>query len=211
MKHLVQILFSVIGMAASTLAVVMALYAKDRAATIISDKEWAAISAVPGDLTREEAEWLAGKAGLYRSWTICGVGDGRTMLALGLHLPSKGLLQVADVKFSATFYATVKTLVKARPDLRDRILARYGTPAEAATRLMTTRIAFLDGSQYHELTQTDIDAWRPKPTVGKCECIMGHDYDSFHPGVVAAVDALLPSAAKPVGSIWASQPYPQED
>lgn len=57
---------------------------------------------------------------------------------------------------------------------------------------------FIDADHTFEFVLNDIIAWYPKVKVGGT--LAGHDYHPNHPGVIKAVDMLLPQSEKTVTS-----------
>lgn len=51
-------------------------------------------------------------------------------------------------------------------------------------------VVFIDATHTYEAVKDDINIWLPK--VKKGGILAGHDYEPAHPGVVKAVDELLP-------------------
>ena len=164
---------------------------------IITAEDWQRIDAVHGYMTEHECQWLASLASVSRSWTEIGVLNGRSALAVGLHLSQEAWLQLVDTGFQPEFWQVREYLRKRRPDLR--IIVAECTSEIAARHLPSTDTVFVDGDHRKDFVITDLQKWRYK-----CNDLCGHDYDNppEHSGVVAAVDEVLGKVEHPVGAIW---------
>jgi hypothetical protein len=65
---------------------------------------------------------------------------------------------------------------------------------------MTYDLIFIDASHEQEPVEQDILAWQT--LLSKNGILCGHDYDRGWPGVIWAVDHLVPNATHPAGAIW---------
>ena len=156
------------------------------------------------------------KYGLTRCAEI-GVGSGPTTNALLSRFPN--LKWIAVDYWPAGFplrYGGVMT-VERQVEVRSlfmSVMAKHGdriTLMEKDTVLAANDVedesldlVFIDADHSYEGCKADIIAWRPKLRPGGW--LMGHDYEpvSF-PGVVQAVDELVPSARIDVDFVWLVQ------
>lgn len=75
--------------------------------------------------------------------------------------------------------------------------------AEQAKKLgMTFDLIFIDAGHNYEDVVADINGWRPMLAPNGVLC--GHDYADYHPGVIKAVDELVP-IFKVLGTIWSTE------
>lgn len=66
-------------------------------------------------------------------------------------------------------------------------------------------LIFIDAGHNYEDVRDDIFVWLPLLKPGGVIC--GHDYASYHPGVIQAVDQLIPSRRVVEGTtIWTTEP-----
>lgn len=61
---------------------------------------------------------------------------------------------------------------------------------------------FIDASHDYHSVKEDILAWRPKVKQGGI--LAGHDYSNAHPGVIKAVNEMVPNFHT-IGSVWRTQ------
>lgn len=67
----------------------------------------------------------------------------------------------------------------------------------AAALVHQVDLVFIDAAHDYPNMIEDITAWRPK-----CKMIAGHDYDAKFPGVMRAVDELVPNRQLSADSVW---------
>ena len=164
--------------------------------------DWEAIDRIPGYMTRDECEWLAGIAKTAQSWTELGAYCGRSMLCVGLHLPRGASLRIVDsclgfiLRAGQTLFTTYLELQQQRSDL-DIILVKMDS-SKSAEILPDSDVVFVDAGHNYEQVSADIAAWKPK-----CRRLCGHDFNRHGwPDVVRAVREHVPDFQNPTGSIW---------
>ena len=164
--------------------------------------DWQAIDRVPGYMSRRECEWLADTASVVKSWTELGAYCGRSMLCVGLHLPTGASLRVVDrclgtiLRAGQTLFTTYTELQQQRADLE--IILACTDSAKAAQVLPDSDVVFVDAAHSYQHVAADIQAWRPK-----CRHLCGHDLNlKDWPDVVQAVRDFVPNFENPAGSIW---------
>lgn len=90
------------------------------------------------------------------------------------------------------------------PEVKARLTTLQKTSDEAVGDIVTADcdLVFVDGNHSLEPTMADIRNYQHKVRPGGILC--GHDYHARFPGVVQAVDTLLPDAiVLPCSSVWA--------
>ncbi len=69
--------------------------------------------------------------------------------------------------------------------------------AIGAAMNMPIDLVFIDAGHDYKNAYADIQAWRPL-----CRLISGHDYDEKFPGVMRAVDELVPNRTLEDNAVW---------
>jgi hypothetical protein len=75
---------------------------------------------------------------------------------------------------------------------RCTVLTFYSAEAAAMVADRSLDYVFIDGNHSYENVKEDIALWKPK--VQRNGILLGHDYKMRHPGVVRAVNELIPRA-----------------
>ncbi|MGH9347043.1 MAG: class I SAM-dependent methyltransferase [Vicinamibacterales bacterium] len=189
----------------------------------------AAAACIPGWMQPRELHWLADRAARLRepaTWYELGSWCGRSAYAVGTLLPPGSRLVLVDIfeprqrDWPAPMGEPDDRLDPCDPRSIQRYLERVTMPAIAARNgiamelrvgpSVPTAAAVSDGKADavfidagHELDEVlaDIAAWAPKLKPGGL--FAGHDYAPEWPGVIEAVDAMLPERRLLEGSgIW---------
>lgn len=163
---------------------------------------WIAIEPIPGWMSKEELDWIAGTAAGVSSWTELGVYCGRSALCVALHLPLGATMNLVDLALGTqrragqSFLTTYEEICQRRPDLT---ISMHKMESTAAAQVVPdSDVVFIDAGHGYEHVRTDIAAWGPK-----CEILCGHDFNpTAWPGVVRAVKEAFPKSRNPAGSIW---------
>lgn len=157
--------------------------------------------AIKGKMAFEELMWLWESASSCKRVVEVGSWQGRSASVLASALrESGGILSVVDSwedpNEMAAFYDNMEFLGH-NPQV-------FRLPSVEGAKQFNDRsldMVFIDADHEEESVLEDVISWLPKVRSGGLLC--GHDYSPRHPGVVAAVDSLLPGARCEVGSIWA--------
>lgn len=177
-----------------------------QAAVEVADK-------IPGWMSLPELKWLAERAAEVPeggSWIEIGVHTGRSLLCVAMSLPRASWLHGIDCHLwhhrypTWTFQQTLEQIIQLRPDLRLRLHRK--TAAEALSQFGdgTIDTVFIDADHSDQGTSREIILYQPKLKAAGLIC--GHDYNpAGWPGVVSAVDRLLPERKVGPGSIWAQR------
>jgi hypothetical protein len=167
----------------------------------MTNSEWNAVLAQPGQMPEGDLRWLIQTAAAAPSWTEVGVFAGRSALAVGLSLPKGGRLQLVDICFRPAFAAAVGFLVSVRPGLVLTIM--QATSVEAAKVLPDTDVVFIDDDHSYQGARASITAWK-----NKCRVLCGHDHPRDrdyppHDGVRRAANEACENIAPVEGSgLW---------
>ena len=177
-------------------------------------------SQIEGWMSPAELEWLASVAS--RRTLIVEVGSwlGRSTKALAC--ATSGVVYAVDHWKGSADGGTQaglrrlggpdKVFDKFREHLQVQIRTGHCVPLrmDSATAIaeMSRRagpkkveLVFIDGDHRYESVRRDIEAWRPLLTPGGLLC--GHDYSGIWPGVVKAVNQLVPKrGVVPGTTIW---------
>ena len=167
---------------------------------------------VQGWMIESELKWLAEQAS--KCEIICEVGAwlGRTTRALADN--TAGIVYSVDTwEGSAEHQEMLKDkpkdwlfsqFVHNTADLTNLYAVRK-TSVEAAKELHDLRfhLIFLDANHEYESVRDDILAWRPLLAKGGILC--GHDYGPSWPGVMKAVDELIPDHYIATNEIWVAR------
>jgi len=164
-----------------------------------------------GMMVDADLEWLIEMAGAAASWTELGVYCGRSALAVGLSLPTGGLLQLVDIHFQPEFYINLAWLLERRPAL---VVTLCQTSSDTASLLLPpTDVVFVDDDHTYEGVHASVVAWEDK-----CSILCGHDCPRWtdppyagHAGVLRAVNELCYSVG-PVrdSGLWLRVGPPKE-
>lgn len=85
-------------------------------------------------------------------------------------------------------------------DVRNYVTTMTGSSVWAASTLHETfDFVFIDAAHDYESVKADIEAWRPKVKSGGI--LAGHDYCKSWPGVMEAVDELIPNR-QIIKNVW---------
>jgi predicted O-methyltransferase YrrM len=168
---------------------------------------------VPGHMTSDELGRIIDIVSAYKdqgpiSYLEVGTLIGRSLMAVGLALPSHSTLVSVDIAnflnkragcHVSDIYAEI---VSNRPDLK---LSVFRGDSIAARKIYHCKftLAFIDGGHDLQSVQDDITTWHPQISEGGM--IFGHDYCKHFPDVTQAVDEYftkLGGIKNNTGSIW---------
>jgi len=146
---------------------------------------------IKGWMSDKELEWLQARAAEAESVVELGCFMGRTTFAL--LSGCRGTVTAVDtfegVKGHCdnpeVLYATFMKNCGHFPNLR----VIKGDSAETAAMFESVDMVMVDAQHVYPLIKKDLEAWLPK--VKKLIC--GHDFDDGWPGVIQAVDELMPN------------------
>lgn len=180
---------------------------------------------IPGWMSKEELEWLASEASRVQVNRIAEIGcwHGRSTRALADNIGANGVVfaidtwngppetpeDVINVGIAAAHLPKDWALYqfKANMDGINGKLQIVQQPSIEAADLAVEAgdagkfdLIFIDAAHDYENVKADIQAWLPLVRAGGV--IAGHDYQSGWPGVVKAVNELLPGAKRGAGTIW---------
>lgn len=160
-----------------------------------------------------ELNWLAEQASKHK--LICEIGSWKGSSTRALADNTSGTVYAVD-----TFMGDIYTredwefrgnppewlyteFIKNTSDLKNLVVVKM-LSVDAAKELKDLRfdMIFIDAEHTYESVKSDILAWKPLLADGGLLC--GHDFEPGFPGVIQAVQELLPNAkATGAGTIWA--------
>lgn len=146
---------------------------------------------IKGWMSDQELAWLQARAAEAESVVELGCFMGRTTLAL--LSGCKGIVTAVDTfegvkghcDNSEVLYATFMKNCGHFQNLR----VIKGDSTAAAGQFESVGMVMVDAQHTYEAVKSDLGAWLPK--VKKLIC--GHDFDDGWPGVIQAVNELLPN------------------
>lgn len=94
-------------------------------------------------------------------------------------------------------FETIKAEYDNNAGKHPAITTYWMTSLEAAEICPDVDLVFIDAGHDYKNCHADILAWRPK-----CKIISGHDYDPKFPGVMKAVDELVPERKLGSNAVW---------
>jgi SAM-dependent methyltransferase len=179
--------------------------------------------AIPGWMSQEELEWLAGQAARVQVNRIAEIGcwHGRSTRALADNIGPDGIVYAIDtwngppetpddiinVGIAAAHLPEDWALDQFRKNtagLDGKLSIMQMSSVEAAKTVITDDgkfdLVFIDAAHDYDNVKLDIQSWLPLVRPGGI--IAGHDYQLAWPGVVEAVNELLPGAKRGAGTIW---------
>lgn len=168
---------------------------------------WSHIREIPGWLTEQETYAITALARNASSYAELGLFAGRSFLAAALSIKDNGRifgvdrallhsLSVDQVEVLTTQYqsqcdmslsldSTIDVVRRLRPDVSVQLYEMETT--DAAAVLPDVDLLFIDASHEYDAVKRDIELY-----VSKTKVLAGHDFTRVFPGVVAAVDELIP-------------------
>lgn len=167
--------------------------------------------ATPGFMAEEELRYLASVA--KRSQFIAEIGTWQGRSARAMADNTDGRIVCVDT-WADNAYGNAPAEITCYPEWLWNEFSKHTenlphlTPwrmnsvdgaAKAKDCGLTFDVIFIDAGHNYEDVIADIDAWRPLLSKGGVLC--GHDYAEYHPGVIKAVDELVPNF-RVVGTIW---------
>ena len=171
-----------------------------------------------GYLTQSDAEYLFNLGEkVPKCGTILeiGAGDGWSMSALGVGSKGKGvkLISIDPFELYQDEYSSglgpgkvgSREMYEAnlrRFGLESKLLLKNSFEAINEFSDCSVDLLFIDGNHQCECVKNDIANYYPKVKLGGIIC--GHDYQTFHPGVIRAVDQLFGKQNVELGgdSVW---------
>ncbi|HBN75416.1 MAG TPA: hypothetical protein DD473_06285 [Planctomycetaceae bacterium] len=164
---------------------------------------------IPGHMTSTELTLMASLAADLppgSRWAEVGTLCGRSLLAVGLAASENTELVSVDVNWGSERRANVSAhdVFHELASTRCEILAIHALRASSHRAVETFRdhwfdVVFIDAAHDYESVNQDIQLWLPKVKPGGLLC--GHDFSRDWPGVIRAVNELLPQR-KIQESIW---------
>jgi hypothetical protein len=175
-----------------------------------------------GWMSKAERKWLQGQAKNVRGLAIeVGSWRGRSTVAIVAGLShSTGTLYAVDTWAGPPDKGGQADIYDGQGDVYAEFLANLAAPIRAGTviplrmdsmqgaaeierlhGLGCADFIFIDADHRYEAVHADILAYLPLLRVGGVIC--GHDYRDKFPGVIQAVNELLPGAKIGADSIWA--------
>jgi hypothetical protein len=179
---------------------------------------------IQGWMTEIELRWLAEQASRVQVKRIVEIGSwmGRSTRAFADNIGPDGIVYAVDTWEGSPECGQMEKLPidwiydQFKVNMRDHlgsdgmglVRATKTTSLNMAAILETHKIepcekfdlVFIDASHDYEDVKADILAWLPLVKPGGIIC--GHDYCTQWPGVVQAVNELVPGAKHAAGSIW---------
>lgn len=163
-------------------------------------------------MTQPELNWLADQAKTHSRIAELGSYKGRSTLALALNTsgwvlavdhwrgPSNVILSDFERgKLFSDFKRNLGKLIGTKVFIHNADLSAY-TP-ESNFPLVPYDMIFIDADHSYESVKYDIEIWSPHLAPGGLLC--GHDYADFDPGVIRAVNELVPGVqVAPNTTIW---------
>ncbi len=171
---------------------------------------------IPGWMLKEELGWLYDTASALPIGAVSlevGVFQGRSFFCSGFGMTLGTLVGVSTFMDEGSSDANGESSMRARFDHWHRA-AQSHSPLHAAIFQMTSVRAsrlfangtfdsiFIDGDHSYDSVKADIEAWSPKLKPDGILC--GHDYQDAFPGVISAVNQLVPNVQRGPGTIWYS-------
>jgi SAM-dependent methyltransferase len=177
--------------------------------------------AIPGWMSQEELEWLAGQASRIQVNRVAEIGcwHGRSTRAFADNIGPDGIVYAIDtwngppetpddiinVGIAAAHLPRDWALEQFKGNmdgLNGKVTIVQQPSTVAAAAFVDTRfdLVFIDAAHDYDNVKADILAWLPLVRPGGIIC--GHDYQLAWPGVVEAVNELLPGAKRGAGTIW---------
>ncbi len=155
---------------------------------------------IPGHMTLAELVLLSSLAADLPAgsrWAEIGTLCGRSLLAVGLAVPENSELISIDVNWGRERRASVSAheVFNELASTRGETLSIHALRASSHQAVQTFRdhwfdVIFIDAAHDYESVNQDIQLWLPKVKPGGLLC--GHDYSRDWPGVIRAVNVLLP-------------------
>lgn len=171
---------------------------------------------IPGWTNEAELTWLAEQASTRKRVVEIGSWKGRSIRAMADNLEPFSQLLAVDTWEGTPEDGHYKELEgKGAEWLYYQFMANAGYlravenlrgPSVNTAHYLVLRgrtsfdMIFIDAAHDYKNVKADILAWRPLLAPGGLLC--GHDYDAGRPGVVRAVNELIPNKKRGPGSIW---------
>jgi SAM-dependent methyltransferase len=175
---------------------------------------------IQGWMTQEELEWLATQAARISVNRIAEIGcwHGRSTRAMADNIQKGGIVYAVDTWNGPP--EKPDDIINKGIDLahlpvdwafdnfrlnlqgKDNVVMYKTASVDAASRwaIEPLDMVFIDAAHDYDSVKADIQAWLPLVSPGGIIC--GHDYCLTWPGVVQAVNELVPGAKRGAGSIW---------
>ena len=164
---------------------------------------------IPGHMSPAELNLLSSLAADLPSgsrWAEIGTLCGRSLLGVGLAISENSELVSIDVNWGSELRAGVSThdVFHEIAASRGEGLTLHALRAASHRAVQTFRdgwfdVVFIDAAHDYENVRQDIELWLPKVKPGGLLC--GHDFFRDWPGVIRAVNELLPQR-KIQEAIW---------
>lgn len=165
---------------------------------------------IAGWMEPQELEWLADQASKHKRIVEIGCYRGRSLCALSEHTSGEvwavdrwgsGEIYPNHIDGAEAYRACMKNI--ADLELKNVHVCVMDSLSAARTFHVFGKfdMIFIDADHRYEEIKADILAWAPLLAEGGLLC--GHDYNNAEwPGVVRAVDELIPERKIATGYIW---------
>lgn len=139
-----------------------------------------------------------------KSYCEVGVKQGRMLLAVvgstgvqGIGVDAWRNIPNEGESYDEWNFDAIKAEYDQNAGAHPNIRTIHDTSLNAAKLVDQVDLVFIDAGHDYKNAHADILAWRPK-----CKIISGHDYDPRFPGVMRAVDELVPERTLASNSCW---------
>ena len=156
--------------------------------------------AIPGWMSMKELTWLATKArelGNNARWAELGCHCGRSLMAVGLALPTGATLVSVDVDWGQVqnkginSHGVFRKIKEYRKDeIQIHVLKATTNQASEVYPDSFFDVVFIDADHSYQACSWDIKYWSPLVKPGGLIC--GHDYAHDYPEVKKSVDEAFP-------------------
>ena len=174
--------------------------------------------ATQGFMAESELTYLAELAAKSKYIAEIGTWQGRSAIAIAENKQKEGVLYCVDT-WADNAYGSAPAEMTSSPNwlwnafqknigdlLHNPIFPYRLNSVDGAAHFReegcSFDMIFIDAGHNYEDVIADIRAWKPLLASGGVLC--GHDYAEYHPGVIRAVDELVPKF-KVIGTIWTTE------
>lgn len=104
----------------------------------------------------------------------------------------------SEIKYINEIYNEYLKITNTRDNITD--IKSYSWEAAKFFEDESIDFCFIDADHSYESVKKDILSWYPK--IKKGGIIAGHDYSTYHPGVIKAIDELIKNKIVYESSVW---------